>query len=91
MGSRPIVVVAVVLIMYFIYSERDKRMQIKALQETIDRKDQIIIQSNIREQQLNDKLLEYAFKLHRKEDQVKEADSLLREKTEAKVKKRLND
>lgn len=83
-GVRPYAVIVGVFLMYFVYTESDKR-------ETISKKDETIMKLQTREQELNDKLLVYALQLRRKESDEKETDSLLREKTENNVKNILNN
>lgn len=83
-GVKPYAVIVGVLLMYFVYTETDKR-------ETISKKDDVIMKLQAREQELNDELLKHALQLERKRNDEKETDSLLREKTESNVKNILNN
>lgn len=89
-GIKPVAVLAGVLLMYFVYTEADKRAIAQECRDTISKKDEVIMSQNIREQKLNDQLLMYALQLARKETDEKETDSLLRKKTENNVKNILN-
>lgn len=83
-GVKPYAVIVGVFLIYFIYTENDKR-------ETISKKDEVIMELQVREQKLNDELLRYALQLERKKNDEKETDSLLRKKTENSVKNILNN
>lgn len=89
-GKKPIAVLAGVLLMYFVYTEADKRANVQHCRDTISKKDEVIMNQNIREQKLNDQLLNYTLRFERFKNEEKETDSILREKTENNVKNILN-
>lgn len=82
--KEPAIVLLAIMFMYFLYNEKDKRDRLSNCEDKVSVKDAII-------EKQNERLLNFALKEQEYKSNMKATDSLIRDKTEAKVKQILKN